>query len=348
MHYLLLFPIRITSQIDSDKSQPTFLMSTTMRNPADSAATMGQGSWQSDAYPAAYGRACASCSQSKCKCIYPRAGGRCQRLVCQVQSVVIANTAEVNSDVCRCQRLNKECRPSVGNRRQSSRKTNASKTARLEEKLEDLVSLLRDRTQPTVASSVPIHPTAPTITEQPEQRREFSNHPALPSGSLDAGSVSNAGVTPHHGPPPNPPVWTPETSISEPSSSYPSAAASSSSLSQWTSNFDLTPLQAEERLTIFHTQMLPYLPLMYLPAGTTAQLLRRDRPFLWLCIMTVSSRMGKQQRALCDRIKHVISQQMLHESSNHDIDILLGLLVYIGWYASICRFQHYILVSSAD
>lgn len=45
----------------------------------------------------------------------------------------------------RCLRLNKDCQPSVPNRRRNPKKTPGSRTAHLEEKLDDLVSLIRSQ-----------------------------------------------------------------------------------------------------------------------------------------------------------------------------------------------------------
>ncbi|KAH9233035.1 hypothetical protein K456DRAFT_1788268, partial [Colletotrichum gloeosporioides 23] len=69
---------------------------------------------------APYGRACTNCSRAKCKCILRPAGGACER----------------------CHRLNKTCQPSNPQRKRS-KKPPSSRTAQLEEKLDGLVTLLR-------------------------------------------------------------------------------------------------------------------------------------------------------------------------------------------------------------
>lgn len=45
--------------------------------------------------------------------------------------------------MCRCHRLNKECNPATSVRKQTTKRTTALKRAQLEDKLDDLVSLLR-------------------------------------------------------------------------------------------------------------------------------------------------------------------------------------------------------------
>ncbi|KAL4772925.1 hypothetical protein BDW60DRAFT_222131 [Aspergillus nidulans var. acristatus] len=248
----------------------------------------------SHTYPAPYGRACSNCSQSKCKCIYPKAGGRCQR----------------------CQRLNKDCRQPAFHKRQSTRKSSNSKAARLEEKLEDLVSLLRAGVQPPGANPVNL------LLGQFGQPQDMSLNNALsPPDSLDAALGNSARSV--YTAPPNPATLTPDMSTPETSGQLSTVSFSTS--------LEPTALQAEEYLTLFHTQLLPYFPCVYIPPGTTAQQLRHERPFTWLCIMAVTCRAAGQRRALYEKIKTIVAQQMVHNSANTDIDILLGLLIYLGW-----------------
>src|SRR6202034_3300957 len=59
----------------------------------------------------------------------------------------------------RCQRLKKDCLTSASTRRRSINKSPISRTARLEQKVDGLVSLLRS--QATVISDTPLLPTQP-------------------------------------------------------------------------------------------------------------------------------------------------------------------------------------------
>ncbi|GLA09832.1 hypothetical protein AnigIFM60653_000773 [Aspergillus niger] len=245
-----------------------------------------------DLAPAPYGRACMNCSQSKCKCILPKGGGRCQR----------------------CQRLNKECRPSAFHRRQNARKP--SKTGRLEKKLDDLVTLLR--------AQAPSHAHAGDYAELiDELRREPDEDPH------------------HHPPPPRSQIKVTRTvSTAERSidcgflNHFAQVGASTSSRDESNnaaSAAEPSWSQAEEYLSMFVTQKLPYLPFVYFPPGTTAQHLRSDRPFLWLCIMAVTAKSPSQRRTLCDRIRDTVAQRMVLDCYGRDLDFLLGLMVYIAW-----------------
>ena len=76
--------------------------------------------------PAPYGRACTTCARAKAKCVYQNGIAKCAR----------------------CHRLNKECQQSPSSRGQGVKKKPSTKTARLEEKLDGLVSLLTAASQP--------------------------------------------------------------------------------------------------------------------------------------------------------------------------------------------------------
>ncbi|BCS04039.1 Zn(II)2Cys6 transcription factor domain-containing protein [Aspergillus luchuensis] len=256
---------------------------------------MDQPPTQYDLAPAPYGRACMNCSQSKCKCILPKGGGRCQR----------------------CQRLNKECRPSAFHRRQNARKSSLPKTGRLEKKLDELVTLLRAQSSNNAGDY------AELIEELRREPDEDHHHPPPPRSQIKVTRT----------------VSTAEKSIDCGFLNHFAQVGATLSRDESNSGGHLpnastaepTRSQAEEYLSIFVTQKLPYLPFVYFPPGTTAQHLRSDRPFLWLCIMAVTSKSPSQRRTLCDRIRETVAQRMVHDCYGRDLDFLLGLLVYIAW-----------------
>ncbi|MCJ1399412.1 hypothetical protein MMC11_002614 [Xylographa trunciseda] len=89
-------------------------------------------------------------------------------------------------------------------------------------------------------------------------------------------------------------------------------------------------VEAEEYLLNFQTYKSKYFPFIYIPASTSAQQLRQERPFLWLGIMTVGSKSTSQQQRLGSRIRQTIAQEMVVQSAKN-VDLLLGLLAFIGW-----------------
>ncbi|GKZ26538.1 hypothetical protein AbraIFM66951_002745 [Aspergillus brasiliensis] len=267
----------------------------------DSAAAESGESPQDDTYAAPYGRSCFNCSQAKCKCIYLKAGGKCQR----------------------CQRLDKECRQPATTRRSTTRRSaiskSAPKTNRLENKIEDLVSLLRAGVHPGNVSTTLLR----QLAQLPDNQKSTDSNAASPPGHSEI-SVSSTGPSSVYTCRTNGAESTPEASLSDGGGSLSIGAAAEHET-------EPTGVQAEEYFTVFLTQMLPYFPCMYVPPGTTAQKLRRDRPFTWLCIMAIASKSSAQRRLLFDRIKQVVAQRLVHEYSCRELDMLQGILLYLGW-----------------
>ncbi|RAK73383.1 Zn(II)2Cys6 transcription factor domain-containing protein, partial [Aspergillus fijiensis CBS 313.89] len=265
---------------------------------------MDQPSMQYDLSPAPYGRACMNCSQAKCKCILSKDGGQCQR----------------------CQRLNKECRPSAFQRRQNLRKSAATKSGRLEKKLDDVVALLRARAAHASGSSAAADEYADLIEEQlnatttparprPRTRTPRSISRRRPDVEIGIQNASNPRVR----------LQSPEP-LEQTSGGLGSVAHLPEDAA-----LELAPWQAEECLTAFLTQKLPYLPFIHFPSGTTARRLQRERPFTWLCVMAVASKSAKQRSALCDKVKEIVARKAVLDYGGRDLDLLLGILIFIAW-----------------
>jgi hypothetical protein len=155
-----------------------------------------------------------------------------------------------------CHRLKEECRSSATGRRHNPKKTVVFKTPRLEEKLHHLVSLFRAGAQST-AIAADTHATA--------TRYDFEYHINIPinsttspDGQVEGSLVNNVS----NGYLPNPVVFIPGTSAVE-STTCPSLASVSDCA------FEPKSLEAEEYLTIFHTQKLKYFPFLFIPSNTS-------------------------------------------------------------------------------
>jgi hypothetical protein len=227
--------------------------------------------------------------------------------------------------VVRCHRINKECRPAETVRRRHPRRPAVSKTARLEEKLDGLVSLIKSGSQSGVtglssqvtstiddpASYRTLQTYANTSTQiQPER------YPKLDSSNNCIRRV---------------PALTPAISNSTASSyNFPS--------SSFHDTEELSSAKAEEYLLNFQTYKSKYAPFIHIPPTTSAQQLRQERPFLWLCIMAVSSKSTAEHQVLGCKIHETVAQEMIVRFERN-IDLLLGLLIFINWYG-ICRSQN--------
>jgi len=98
--------------------------------------------------------------------------------------------------------------------------------------------------------------------------------------------------------------------------------------------FDISPLEAENYLNYFRTRLLPGFSVVYIAPQTTAQSLQHTRPFLFLAIMMVSSppptSFSSQRRKLGQEIKERVAREILSEKEGN-LDVLLGLLVFLTW-----------------
>ncbi|KAI0843906.1 hypothetical protein F5Y00DRAFT_249993 [Daldinia vernicosa] len=235
--------------------------------------------------PAPYGHACVSCAQSKCKCIIRPVGGPCER----------------------CYRLNRECRPGESVRRRNHKRpavTKPKKTARLEEKLDGLISLIKTGASGTSAVASP-QPSASTGASPPNNgiQADLNGHPHHQSNE---GSPSTD---------PNDHIHNIMSQTTDP---------------DYTVSYEPSLAEAEEYLSNFKTYKLKYFPFVYIPSTTTAHQLQQEKPFLWLCIMAVGSKSTLQQQILGKRIRQTVAQEMIIRSVK-SMDLLLGLLAFIGW-----------------
>ena len=230
----------------------------------------------------------------------------------------------------RCRRLNQECRPAEKVRHRSPRKPAVSKTARLEEKLDGLVSLIKAGAQSGQVTTSPYATvaiddftlTGNTRINANTSTQSQSERALIPSSSNDC--IHNV------------PVLTPATEYS-----------TGSSCSLPPSDFrdpggEPSPVEAEEYLINFRTYKLKYFPFIYIPSTTRAQQLRQERPFLCLCIMAVCSKSTSQQQLLGSKIRQKIAHELVVQSERN-IDLLLGILAFIGWYGVI-----YLKVEKSD
>ncbi|KAI1138510.1 hypothetical protein F5Y05DRAFT_384303 [Hypoxylon sp. FL0543] len=252
-----------------------------------------------------YGQACTNCSKAKCKCISRGGPGTsCER----------------------CHRLGKQCVPSVSIRKRAVRRPAAERAAHLEEKLDDLVSILRAQAAganspvagsygdtanadiPEARASVDGNADTtmeldPCITVRSDRRASHNHAFALPSPP-DAALCD---------------IYPPRTA------SYPTPPSATSSQDRV-----LSMAEAEETLRIFKEQFLPFFPFVYIPRDTTAAELQQTKPFLWLNIMAICAKSQTKKSALSQRIKEYLAQKMLVDL-DRSLDLLLGLLGYLGW-----------------
>ena len=224
------------------------------------------------------------------------------------------------TDSDRCQRLGKECVPSVSVRKLTSRRVPGSRNTQiehLEEKIEDLVTLLRNQNSEksntqNASDSIGIRtPTPSTHSPYSENVRDDSS----------TGVDSDASVS----------AIKPSDQVSLETNVFQASHFDKPSILK--TSVEPSSLQAEECLSFFQKHMLNLFPFIHLPSDMTAKQVRKWSPFLWFNIMAATAKTPGQQCSMSNSIKRFVAQKLIVDNEKN-LDLLLGLLVFISWYVS--------------
>jgi hypothetical protein len=93
---------------------------------------------------------------------------------------------------------------------------------------------------------------------------------------------------------------------------------------------ELTESEADEGLATFEAHMFQFFPFVCITPNTTASELRAYRPFLVLCMAAISNKQAERQRELFGMMRATIAQKLVI-TVEPSIDLLLGLLIFLGW-----------------
>jgi hypothetical protein len=208
----------------------------------------------------------------------------------------------------RCYRLNKPCHPKESTRHRNSKSSAVHKTTRLEQKLDGLVSLIKSG---ALSSTANISPQALSSLDNPTPN-VTSMHTNTPDYIQPPRSSLLGAI---------------EADTSETSSKTSTADSTRQS-------YEPSEIEAEKSLEYFRTYKSRSFPFVHISSTITASHLKQERPFLWLCIMSITSRSSLQQRELGSRIREVFAQEVVVQL-NRNMDLLLGILAFIGWYVII-------------
>lgn len=244
-----------------------------------------------------------------------------REMQCIISSVYIV-LLEVHLICFRCHRLGKACEPSRTVRKRKARTPPPPQpppSTRLEEKLDDLVSLLRSQ----AVNKQPL-----TLQQTPQ---------TTPGGNSSTPSTTNAAATSH------------DESLLSPSASdrYPDVAIdSATSIVQFVrpssprmylsfvlhdiAEHEIPDSIAEECLNTFRQAFIPAFPCLHIAPTTSASEVRLRSPFLWLVIMALSTKSVTQQFELEETIWNIISQRIVKQHMV-DMDLLLGLICFAAW-----------------
>lgn len=88
---------------------------------------------------------------------------------------------------------------------------------------------------------------------------------------------------------------------------------------------------ADQNMETFRHAFLPYFPVVYIPDIMDSNFLRQQKPFLWLVIMSLCTKDMAKQLAMEYTIRQIVSQRAVAEHEKN-LDLLLGLIVYLAWF----------------
>ncbi|KAI0471797.1 hypothetical protein GGR56DRAFT_92408 [Xylariaceae sp. FL0804] len=229
--------------------------------------------------PATTTRACTNCAKVKCKCIPYQDGTGCER----------------------CHRLHKECKPSEVVKRRRAKRHGGSRVARVESRLEELVSILLE-------------------SQRDGPSKEPEAGPDLPARQLDGGPVTDV------------PAATVATSTPVLEHASAGSARGTEPTSTSTDSYAEEPSssRADEILNKFREETVAFFPCVYIPPEATSESLRATHPFLWLNIITATSASPRERDVLSSRVRAVILQKIVVDREK-SLDLLLGLVVFLAW-----------------
>ncbi|PYH30806.1 uncharacterized protein BO87DRAFT_316321 [Aspergillus neoniger CBS 115656] len=240
-------------------------------------------------------RACVACTTAKAKCT-PQSANLCQR----------------------CARLGKSCTyldlPQT--KRKQRQKAAPSRVELLEKKVDQLLSQLATLTQQQNGQT--LSPDTSTNDSLPTNSKDLhtSSHDSSSQGSstdTDIAALLDAAKDPSHGPNPS----------------------TSSVLAGQPSLVDrglLSPAEAERMLTFFKADFAAKFPFVLIPHGETADRLRVQEPFLFLCV--VAATMGSAhplRKIVAEEIMNHVTSRIVARSERN-LELLRGLLVHCAWY----------------
>jgi hypothetical protein len=92
---------------------------------------------------------------------------------------------------------------------------------------------------------------------------------------------------------------------------------------------------ADSIFEVYNTRMVPQMPVVVFPPGTTAGAIRKDKPILFLAILSVATFGGKQevQRILREELSRVLADRIMCRGEK-SVEIIQAIQVSTIWHCS--------------
>ncbi|GAW25433.1 putative zn 2cys6 transcription factor protein [Rosellinia necatrix] len=322
---------------------------------------------------APYGQACVNCAKAKCKCILlssgpagsgPGRGGagsraatceRCARLgreckpsrsvrkrggggVGGVGSRGVAGSGSAAAAAAASGRGSNSSSSSNGGGGSRAAVSAASRAANLEQKLEDLVAILKAQAGAAPTRQQDAGGDRRGGRDRGDERTS-ATAAAAAAGAPSTGGGGGGGSGSSRIAPGGPTVVTPASTAGyvTTADSTPSPAPAPAPVQAQAQSAHLPPAPhlAEEALVFFRRHHLQSFPFVYLPPEMTAAQIQRERPYLWLNICAICCKSPIQQAALSRQVREELAHKIL-VTCERNIDMLLGCLAFLGWSMHLC------------
>lgn len=221
----------------------------------------------------------------------------------------------------RCHRLNKSCRPAAPGRRITRKPTLSPGPDQLQKKLDEFAALLRASGHDDFAKDVTAafqqrisKPFQPDLPKRTDASLAASSAPARLSSCL--GPSTNDPCSASYGLA-DTPLPSPEPSAED----------------------------SEMMFQSFCSGNLRFFPFVNFAPGTTAADTRRDWPFLWANIMMIKLKTPTYQRACGKHVREILAKKLILDH-DRSMDLLMGLMAYIGWYVLLTSLSSHLTVDS--
>lgn len=207
----------------------------------------------------------------------------------------------------------------VSSRKRTVKKSSSSRTAQLEEKLDDLVSILRaSQNQP--ASQTDANAQPDRMNQTPTPSADSRQYPSR-LDSLATAATSSTTVSPAY----RLPAIQYNMELSKPNDRPQDL--------YWQ---EPSPAEAAVRLDKFR-RWLPYFGFMHLPPEVKAEDLKREKPVLYSVIMDITSMSVPEQHAMSESIRRDILKRMFIDTER-SMDLLLALITHLTWFVCLLIF----------
>ncbi|KAF9879713.1 hypothetical protein CkaCkLH20_02524 [Colletotrichum karsti] len=262
----------------------------------------------------------------------PRACEACRGL--KVRCEPDAN--EPDGPCKRCKKAGRNCVVTMPTRKRQ--KKTDSRVAELEKKIDALTASLQARGTTAAAAPASVPPTVaattPSVREETPFRRGWGDHGMArtwPSHDDDGErrSFEAAGIKRKF----NDRGDTADTPAEIPEANRPAPPIQmGADYADVVERGILSAEKASELFERYNTHMMPHMPAVVFPPGTTGDELRRSKPLLFLAIMSVaSSESPNVQRRLVKELMQIFAEKII-VTGEKSLEIVQALQVAVIWY----------------